>query len=67
MKSRLALINKRIILIDFCLVHYPLRGVRPAHPSGLLFSFQGSVASGDFYMIALETYFCQDGFIRKIN
>jgi hypothetical protein len=40
-------------LFDFCLVASPSKeGVRPAHPSGLLFSFQGSVASGDFLMLA---------------
>ncbi|MCH4157761.1 MAG: hypothetical protein LKF34_04075, partial [Acidaminococcaceae bacterium] len=55
-------------LFDFCLVASPSKeGVRPAHPSGLLFSFQGSVASGDFYMIALDAYFCQDSFLKKLD
>jgi hypothetical protein len=40
-------------------------GVRPAHPSGLLFSFQGSVASGDFLMLAPFT-FSVKSFLRNV-
>jgi hypothetical protein len=49
----LALVIKELIVLTFVWCTSSEENVRPAHPSGLLFSFQGSVASGDFLMLAL--------------